>query len=78
MIYIDDPLSKVFESWINLGGQAWQLIEPVDGFHPSQLANKLMSEYIWDYLETNRPDFLPASNPNNEIIKNMFGDQGGN
>lgn len=27
----------VAETWQKSGGEAWQLIEPVDGFHPNQV-----------------------------------------
>uniref|UniRef100_A0A7M4EVF7 Acyloxyacyl hydrolase n=1 Tax=Crocodylus porosus TaxID=8502 RepID=A0A7M4EVF7_CROPO len=37
IFYMDFPLKKIAEEWHNLGGEAWQLIEPVDGFHPSQV-----------------------------------------
>lgn len=29
--------SAAAEEWHRMGGEPWQLIEPVDGFHPSQV-----------------------------------------
>lgn len=36
---ITPPLlcSTAAEEWHRMGGEPWQLIEPVDGFHPSQV-----------------------------------------
>ncbi|XP_068008835.1 acyloxyacyl hydrolase isoform X1 [Melanerpes formicivorus] len=36
VFYMDFPLKQTAEQWRKMGGQPWQLIEPVDGFHPSQ------------------------------------------
>jgi hypothetical protein len=32
---------------------------------------------LWDNLAANRPNWLPARNPNNDKIRALFGDQGG-
>lgn len=53
----------------------WELIEPVDGFHPSQKANALLGGYL--YNATKAAGILPGVNPNNANIKAKFGDQGG-
>ena len=29
-------ISASVDLWVSRGGEAWQLIDPVDGFHPSQ------------------------------------------
>ena len=55
--------------------QAWELIEPVDGFHPNQQANALVAEAIYTFLDTQ--GMLPAINPSNDVIRTTFGDQGG-
>merc|ERR1712146_845492 len=47
--------------WISRGGQAFQLIEPVDGFHPSQWAQPLITEFFWRYLQNNFPQAMPPS-----------------
>jgi hypothetical protein len=46
-------------------------------FHPSQLTNTLLAEYIWNMWATQAPNFLPPANPHNGLIAQMFGDQGG-
>jgi len=37
----------------------------------------LLSEYMWNRLMKERPEFLGNVNPNNEIIFQLFKDQGG-
>ena len=54
-----------------------QLIEPVDSLHPTQAAQSLITQHIWSHLETNLPHVLGPVNPYNDVIVNMFGDQGG-
>jgi len=51
--------------------------EPVDGFHPSQTGQQLLADIIWTDLQTNRPQWLPSTNPFNSDIVTLFGDQGG-
>ena len=34
MFYTDFPLPQIIKKWESMGGQAWELIEPSDGFHP--------------------------------------------
>ena len=33
--------------------------------------------YVWDWLQQTRPEWIPAANPNNARIAQLFGDQGG-
>lgn len=63
--------------WEAAGGEAWQLIEPVDGFHPNQDAQPLVVDVVWDLLDKYYPGILPPVNPNNAKIAQLFGDQGG-
>lgn len=55
----------------------WQLIEPIDGFHPNQQCNALIAEYIWNLLSKKHPDWLGKQNPFNPQIISIFGDQNG-
>jgi len=73
--YFDYPFAQVISMWTKMGGQTFELIEPVDGFHPNQLGNALGTEVMWSLYEQN--NLLPPINPNNDLIKQMFGDQGG-
>lgn len=42
MTYYDFPFPQISEMWKAQGGEVWQLIEPVDGFHPNQIAHGLI------------------------------------
>lgn len=75
MYFIDDPIQDIIDIWHKRGGETWQLIEPVDGFHPNQLANALTTEFLWTIYE--KLNILPPVNPNNAMIEKLFGDQGG-
>ena len=65
------------ETWQAMGGENWQLIEPIDGFHLNQNGNYLIGDIYWDILQKEHPDWLGPDNVNNEKIKKIFGDQGG-
>ncbi|EAN87831.1 putative GPI inositol deacylase precursor [Trypanosoma cruzi] len=69
---LDDVYSGVLSSF---NGSKWELLEPVDGFHPSQLANALLGEYM--FKKTVELGIIPPANPFNDLIENRFGDQGG-
>lgn len=71
-----DWVSLVAE-YVAAGGNPADIIEPVDGFHPSQTGQQLLAEVVWDELATNRPTWLPRVNPYNAQIAAQFGDQGG-
>ena len=75
--YMDFPLDAVIQRWKSMGGQDWQLIQPVDGFHPSQEAVALFTDIFWEQLKKEAPDFIPPINPHNEEIIKRFKDQGG-
>jgi len=77
MVYYPFPLEQMIKIWISRGGEAWQLVEPVDGFHPSQRANALMAEWMFKDLIANHPQFVGSINPYNAEIDKIFGDQGG-
>jgi acyloxyacyl hydrolase len=66
---------KFISNYTDAGGRAFDLIEPVDGFHPSQTGNMLLAEMLWEDLAANRPGWLPPVNPNNDAIRARFGDQ---
>lgn len=79
--YFDPPLKEAFEQWEKQGHERWQLIEPVDGFHPNQMGNalitKIMFEQYDEYEKANNVTILPNINPNNAKIREKFGNQGG-
>jgi acyloxyacyl hydrolase len=77
MAYVDFPLQNIIDQWISMGGEPWQLIEPVDGFHTNQYAHALYADNIWYFIEKNLPDWIGPINPFNDAITKIFGDQGG-
>ena len=72
--YVPVLLKEVFDTW---KGDKADLIEPVDGFHPSQITNAIIANVTWEYLKENYPNAIPPQNPYNELIEKKFGDQGG-
>eukprot|EP01129_Flabellula_baltica_P007524 TRINITY_DN2938_c0_g1_i1.p1 TRINITY_DN2938_c0_g1~~TRINITY_DN2938_c0_g1_i1.p1 ORF type:complete len:574 (-),score=111.19 TRINITY_DN2938_c0_g1_i1:30-1751(-) len=77
VIYFDQQFNKLIDQWVQSGGNAWDLIEVVDGFHPSQIANYLSAEFHWKEISEKYPHTLPPINPNNEKITKLFGSQNG-
>jgi len=73
--YFDCPLNEVVRRWQKQGGQVWQLIEPVDGFHPNQISEELTTQVLTELYE--KEGIAPPVNPHNAEIQKMFGDQGG-
>ncbi|XP_064025799.1 acyloxyacyl hydrolase isoform X2 [Pogoniulus pusillus] len=77
VFYMDFPLKQTAEQWRKMGGQPWQLIEPVDGFHPSQIAAALGTSITWQKVLQEWPQVLGKENPFNDQIEAVFKDQGG-
>ncbi|XP_074140626.1 acyloxyacyl hydrolase isoform X1 [Sminthopsis crassicaudata] len=77
LLYLDYPLKEISEEWQRRGGETWQLIEPSDGFHPSEAAAQLTARFFWDKVLRRWPRVLGKENPFNAQIERLFGDQGG-
>jgi len=77
LTFFDIPFKEVIAKWEQQGGEAWQLIEAVDGFHPNQQSGNLLSDYMWSIYETSYPHLIGPLNPHNAEIEKLFGDQGG-
>jgi len=77
LTFFDIPFKEVIAKWEQQGGEAWQLIEAVDGFHPNQQSGNLLSDYMWGIYETTYPHLIGPLNPHNAEIEKLFGDQGG-
>lgn len=75
--YVQNPLTQVINSWTKKGGEVWQLFEPIDGFHPNQIAQPIITDILWKNLKSIAPESIGPINPFNTEIFNMFGDQGG-
>uniref|UniRef100_H0UTL3 Acyloxyacyl hydrolase n=1 Tax=Cavia porcellus TaxID=10141 RepID=H0UTL3_CAVPO len=77
LLYMDFAFKEMVEEWQRRGGQPWQLIEPVDGFHPNEVALLLSAELFWKKMQLQWPQVLGKENPFNSQIEQVFGDQGG-
>ncbi|CAK8694911.1 unnamed protein product [Clavelina lepadiformis] len=77
LIFMDYDVGDMISEWESKGGQAWQIIEPVDGFHPAQTGQALSAEHIYNLLVKNYPDVIGKINPHNSKISETFGNQGG-
>jgi acyloxyacyl hydrolase len=75
--YTDFPFDAVIQEWIAQGGEPWQLIESVDGFHINQYGHATVSDVLWRWLQKEKPQWLPTLNPHNTDIERIFKDQGG-
>lgn len=75
--YYDLPALNLLKEYERKGGDPFNLIEHVDGFHPSQTLNAMFGDYFWEHLSHNHSDWFGAPNPNNEKITEIFGNQGG-
>lgn len=79
MFYVDtfSLLNKAWRDWVASGHRARDLIEPTDGFHPSQTANALLAGTLWANISAGFPQAIGRVNPFNDAIIAKFGDQGG-
>lgn len=62
----------VYLDYARSGNDLTNLIEPVDGFHPSQAGNALFAQKFFDWLETEHPEAIGPINPYNAEIDNLF------
>ncbi len=70
LFFLGDVINDAMKLFLSQGGKASDLIEPSDGFHPSQLGNALLAEYIWN--ATVDAGIIPPPNPNNDKIRARF------
>ncbi|XP_077125357.1 acyloxyacyl hydrolase isoform X4 [Ranitomeya variabilis] len=75
--YYENLYQKVSAKWEQLGGNPWDLLEPVDGFHPNQIASAVGADLIWEETLQKQPEIFGKQNPFNQEILKRFGDQGG-
>jgi acyloxyacyl hydrolase len=74
-LFSSSPLPAI-DIWTKKGGQTWQLLEPVDGFHSNQYGQALTTAVVWEEAEKLKPGVFGSQNPNNDKIEQLFGDQG--
>jgi len=77
MHYFPLLFNEVINVWTKEGHSVYELIEPVDGFHPSQYSEALLAQLQWENYLANFTELVPLVNPYNSIIAQLFGDQGG-
>jgi len=75
--YTPFPLSQAVSYADAHGLPITEMIGPVDGLHPTPIAHTIMAGIVWEFLETNHPDWLGEVNPFNNQIQELFGEQGG-
>jgi len=77
MMHYDYDVAELIKRWEALGGQDYEIIDPVDGFHPNQNAQYMSAPYLLEQLERAFPQIFHNKNPHNDNIRKVFGDQGG-
>jgi acyloxyacyl hydrolase len=77
MIYKEYPLIEIGTKWIKEGHDPLALVEPFDGFHPSQIIQSMGADSLFEWLEKEHPEVIGPVNPHNAEIERIFGDQGG-
>ena len=68
--YLGDLVDDAIRAFLASGRQGYELIEEADGFHPNQLGQAMLAEYIWN--ATVAAGLIPPANPNNELIRQKF------
>lgn len=71
-IFYDPDWLTLFSDYQAAGYPLTNLIEPSDGFHPSQAGNALFAQKFFAWLETNHPETLGPVNPYNDEIDKLF------
>lgn len=77
IIYYDLPTKTIMDGWVASGRSRSELVEPVDGFHPNQYFLSILSDWLVANLDIDNPDILGPTNPQNNLISSVFGNQGG-
>lgn len=71
-------LDEAFDIAEQEGKPLSQLIDPVDGFHPSvKNGDPILSAVLWKHINDAYPGFVGPVNPFNGQIEKEFGNQGG-
>lgn len=71
-IFYSPHWAEIFEDYTKTGRPLTDLIEPSDGFHPSQTGNAIFAKKFFEYLEENHPEALGPVNPYNAEIDALF------
>jgi len=71
-VFIKPAWAKLFGEYEKTVGNMVDLIEPADGFHPSQTGNAMLAEAFVAMLEEQAPGAMGSVNPHNSEIDAMF------
>lgn len=75
-IFFSPNWVSIFDEYTATGQPLTDLIEPADGFHPSQTGNALFAKKFFEFLETDHPEAIGPINPfNAEIDARFFSQQ---
>lgn len=74
-IFYSPDWIKLFSDYTQTGRPLTDLIEPTDGFHPSQTGNAIFGQKFFQFLETEYPEALGPVNPHNAEIDALFFNQ---
>ena len=64
--------ADIATDFVKAGGELVNIIEPVDGFHPSQTGNAIFAQKFWQWLEEFHPAAIGPINKYNDEINDMF------
>ncbi|GMH55527.1 hypothetical protein TrRE_jg10234 [Triparma retinervis] len=71
-LFYEVPWKQMFAEYSKSGEPVTNLIEKVDGFHPSQAGNALFAQNFFGWLEREHEESLGGLNPYNEEIDSIF------
>jgi len=71
-IFYSPAWVDIFNDYARAGYPLTNLIEPTDGFHPSQAGNAIFAQKFYEFLETEHPEALGPVNPYNAEIDALF------
>lgn len=74
VFYYEFDLVSQVNTWLSRGGSgSYQIVDPTDGFHPSQIGMSLWAEYLWKDSILPNTKLVKNPNPHNQEISEKFG-----
>ena len=72
-LFYEFDMVQLVGEWLDNGGKAISdVIDPTDGFHPSQAGMALQAKYMWKLLLEGKDDVIGKRNPFNDEIMIRF------
>lgn len=71
--YYDFSILDMAKPWIAEGNHIYDIIDPVDGFHPSQVGMTYQAQWIWHDVVLPNSDLDSRPNKYNDDIHKLFG-----